>query len=130
MKCSKIDEISNSKVRKVCRTLGPNLPNLMIVLKNQTLNLPNPPKWPNLEPGSFQVYYKVKNIFWLISAKCSKSTNFVDFVDFVYFVALWSTLLILHYRAANLPKLFFNFWSFWAVPLILMFAECNHQYER
>ena len=29
----------------------------------------------------------------------------------------------------NLTKSFFNFLSFWAVPLILMFAECNHQYE-
>ena len=30
----------------------------------------------------------------------------------------------------NLTKSFLNFWSFWAVPLILMFAKCIHQHER
>ena len=35
------------------------------------------------------------------------------------------------YALPKLTKLFlFNFWSFWVVPLILMFAKCNHQHER
>ena len=35
------------------------------------------------------------------------------------------------YALPNLTKQFFYYiWSFWAMPLILMFAKCNHQYER